>query len=58
MGMKVINAHGLNSLVFFSHDLPNNGHYLRVFAIVMATEKEKKRINGPINFQFINWFIS
>ena len=58
MGIKLINAHGLNSLLFCGYDLPNNGHYLSGFAIVMAIEKEKKtRINGPINFQFITWFI-
>ena len=57
MGMKLINAHGLNSLLFCGHFLPITGHYLHVFAIVMATEKEKIRINGPINFQFITWFI-
>ena len=55
--MKLINAHGLNSLLLCGHDLPNYGHYLRVFAIGMAIEKEKTRINGPINFQFITWFI-
>ena len=46
MGMKLINAHGLNSLLFCGHDLPNNGHYVRVFAIfsmaITAIEKEKK----------------
>ena len=58
MGMKLINARGLNSLLFYGHDLTNNGHYLRVFAILIVIEKEKKtRCNGPINFQFITWFI-
>ena len=58
MGKKLINAHGLNFLLFCGHDLPNNGHYLRVSAFYMAIEKEKKtRFNGPINFQFITWFI-
>ena len=43
MGIKLINAHGLNSLLFCGYDLPNNGHYLSVFAIVMAIEKEKNK---------------
>ena len=43
MDMKLINAHRLNSLLCCGYDLPNNGHYLRVFAIVMAIEKEKKQ---------------
>ena len=50
MGMKLINAHGLNSLLFCDHDLPNDGHYLRVFAILMAIEKEKTRLMAPLVF--------
>ena len=42
MGMNLINVHELNSLLFCGHDLPNNGHYLRVFPIVMAIVKEKQ----------------
>ena len=47
MGMKLINIHGLNFLLFSGHDLlfslANNRHCLCVFAIVMAMEKEKKQ---------------
>ena len=50
MGMKLINAHGLNFLLFSGHDLPfrlaNNGHYLCVFAIVMAMKKKKNKVGG------------
>ena len=55
MGMKVINAQGFNPLLFCGHDLPfgaaNNGHYLRVYAIVMAMEKENKQgLMAPLIF--------
>ena len=49
MDMKLINANELNCLLFCGYDLPNNGHYLRGFAIVMAIKIEKNRINGIIN---------
>ena len=59
MGMKLTNAHGLNSFLICGHYLSiasaSNGYYLHVFAIVMALAKT--RINGPINFQFMTWFI-
>ena len=39
------------SFLFCGHDLPNNGHHLRVFAILMAIEKEKKQdLMSPLVF--------